>query len=97
MNTKETVQRVVTSVASDFEKIRKVHLFGSVAKGTQTEESDVDLCLCTDNGFSLFDAGDFGNKLRRALGTEVDIVTERSCRPYVADSMRKEKVLVYER
>lgn len=97
MNTIEHVKDKVSAVAPGFEKISKVYLFGSVAKGTQTENSDVDLCLCTDEGFSLFDAGDFGNKMRNALGTDVDIVTERSCRPHVANSMLRERVLIYER
>lgn len=97
MNTTETVKKAALSVAGDFEKIKKVYLFGSVAKGTQTENSDVDLCLDTDRGFSLFDAGAFGNRMREALKTDIDIVTEKSCRPHVADSMRRERVLVYER
>ena len=97
MVAKDIVADAVSSVAADFEGIRKIYLFGSVARGTQTEASDVDLCLETDRGFSLFDAGAFGNRVKAIIGTDVDIVTEKSCRPHVVDSMRQERVLVYER
>ena len=97
MVTKEAVIEAVSAVAVDFGRIRKIYLFGSVVKGAQTEASDVDLCVETDEGFSLFDAGAFGSRVKAILGTNIDIVTEKSCRPHVADSMRKERVLVYER
>lgn len=97
MVTREAVAEAVSAVAVDFGQIRKIYLFGSVARGTQTEASDVDLCVETDEGFSLFDAGAFGDRVKAILGTDVDIVTEQSCRPHVADSMCRERVLAYER
>ena len=95
--TREAVIEAVSAVAVDFGRIRKIYLFGSVVKGAQTEASDVDLCVETDEGFSLFDAGAFGSRVKAILGTDIDIVTEKSCRPHVAGSMRQERVLVYER
>lgn len=97
MVTKEAVIEAVSAVAVDFGRIRKIYLFGSVVKGAQTEASDVDLCVETDEGFSLFDAGAFGSRVQEILGADIDIVTESSCRPHVADSMRQERALVYER
>lgn len=86
----------VSDIAPAFD-IEKVYLFGSYAREEAVEKSDVDLCIESGKTFSLFSAGDFSVRLEALLGTEVDLVTERSLYPFVRSGFMEDRVLVYER
>jgi len=49
-------------------------VFGSVARGEDTEESDIDI-LVDPHGMTLFDLGAILNELTALLGVEVDVLT----------------------
>jgi predicted nucleotidyltransferase len=50
-------------------------VFGSVARGDDTEDSDLDLWIDPAPGFSLFDLGGLTVELEELLGVPVDIGT----------------------
>lgn len=56
--------------------ISRIGIFGSVARGEQTEDSDVDVCvdLAVPNMFSLVHIKE---ELRQLFGCEVDVVRIR--------------------
>jgi predicted nucleotidyltransferase len=58
--------------------VRRVRVFGSVARGEATETSDVDLIVDTIEGTSLFRWGDIHNHLTDWIGSRVDIVEPES-------------------
>ncbi|HIJ87069.1 MAG TPA: nucleotidyltransferase [Desulfuromonadales bacterium] len=64
--------------------ITKMALFGSFAKGTQTETSDVDLLIESSHslGFKFFELSDY---LENGLGRKVDLITFRQ----MEDSKKK--------
>lgn len=64
------VQKKVTPVLIEF-GVRKAVLFGSIAKGTATEGSDMDLLV--DSGLHGFDFIDLGESIRMAVDRPVDI------------------------
>ena len=49
-------------------------VFGSVARGEHTEESDIDI-LVDPLGMTLFDLGAILNELTDLLGVEVEVLT----------------------
>lgn len=51
-------------------------VFGSVARGTDTSSSDVDLLVRFDPGTSIFDVVGLARELEELLGTRVDIASE---------------------
>jgi len=53
---------------------RGVSLFGSVARGGDTERSDIDFIVEFDDGSSLFDL-DLQEALEQLLGVSVDVVS----------------------
>ncbi|HEX8036311.1 MAG TPA: nucleotidyltransferase domain-containing protein [Ktedonobacterales bacterium] len=55
--------------------VRHASLFGSYARGEQSEASDIDLVVDLPPGKSLFDVSMLGLALEDALGRRVDIVT----------------------
>jgi predicted nucleotidyltransferase len=59
-------------------------VFGSVARGDDTEGSDLDMLVDATGHFSYFDMAKLEMELRAALGCEVDIGLARSLQPDVA-------------
>ena len=50
-------------------------LFGSVARGDDTPESDIDFLVEFQKGSSLFDLMDLQEALEQLLGASVDVVS----------------------
>jgi len=56
--------------------ISRIGIFGSVARGEQTEESDVDVCVDLENP-SLFNLVHIKEELQQLFGKTVDIIRIR--------------------
>jgi len=61
-----------------------VRVFGSVARGEDGPDSDVDLLVDPGDEMSLVDLGRLEDELTELLGRPVDVVPARSLRPVVA-------------
>lgn len=55
-----------------------VRLFGSVARGEDTDESDLDLLVAYPSGLSLFDLVSVEQRLEDLLGCRVQILGENA-------------------
>jgi predicted nucleotidyltransferase len=53
-------------------------VFGSVARGSDSDDSDLDILVDTTPETSLFDLGAIRFKLRNLLGVQVDVLTPGS-------------------
>ncbi|MCB9454152.1 MAG: nucleotidyltransferase domain-containing protein [Anaerolineaceae bacterium] len=53
-----------------------VRVFGSIARGEATSESDVDLLVATRSGVSVFDLVGLWLDLQDLLGREVSLITD---------------------
>ena len=77
--------------------VKKIGLFGSYAKGTQTEVSDIDIIVEfeTPLGFKFMEFADY---LEDILGKPVDVLTVGGLQgiriPHVAQSIRESIVYV---
>jgi predicted nucleotidyltransferase len=60
---------------------RNVRVFGSVARGQDRLESDVDLLVDMDNDRSLLDLVGLEQELEALLRRRVDVVTDESLHP----------------
>jgi hypothetical protein len=69
-----------------------VRVFGSVVRGDEGPESDVDFLVEMEQGRSLLDLGGLLMDLHEALGTEVDVVTEKGLRERIRDRVIEEAV-----
>jgi predicted nucleotidyltransferase len=69
-----------------------VRVFGSVARGDNTEVSDVDLLVSPRPGCSLFDLGGLLEDLQDLLGCRVDLVTEDGLKPRLRERVLREAV-----
>ena len=79
--------------------VLKVWLFGSYARGEQTENSDVDILIVPDKSqhFSLFTLSGMYEDLKELLGREVDLITDGGLMPFARESADHDKILIYER
>lgn len=69
-----------------------VRVFGSVARGDNSEASDVDLLVKARPGCSLFDLGGLLEDLQDLLGSRVDLVLEDGLKPRLRDRVLREAV-----
>jgi hypothetical protein len=72
-------------------------LFGSVARGEETEESDVDLLVRFARPKSLLDLVRIEREFSEALGRRVDLLTEGALSPYLRERILGEAAVLYER
>ena len=77
--------------------VKYIAVFGSVAKGTNTIDSDLDLIVEFAGKRNLFKMIELSQKLSEILGVKVDLVTKDSISKYLKDRVEKEKVVIYEK
>jgi predicted nucleotidyltransferase len=71
-----------------------VRIFGSVARGTADEKSDIDFLVDLAPGRSLLDLGGLLYELQHLLGRNVDVVTSAGLRSRIRDRVLKEAVYI---
>ncbi len=62
-----------------------IRLFGSIARGDNTELSDVDFLVQMDQGRNLWDLIGLSQNLEELLHCKVDVVTEGGLSPYLRE------------
>ena len=70
-------------------------VFGSVARGDDKPESDLDLLVRFSQPKSLLDFSALNDKLNKILGRQVDLVTERALHPIIKKNIQKELMTIY--
>jgi len=68
-----------------------------VARGEETEESDVDLLVRFARPKSLLDLVRIEREFSEALGRRVDLLTEGALSPYLRERILGEAAVLYER
>ena len=64
-----------------------IRVFGSVARGEETDSSDIDLLVHTMPGCGLLKLGGFYVGLEDLLKQKIDIVNEKNISPYIRSSI----------
>ncbi|NTW99952.1 MAG: nucleotidyltransferase family protein [Geobacteraceae bacterium] len=67
-----------------------IRLFGSVAKGMESRDSDIDFLVELEPGRSLFDLGGLVTDLQDLLGRRVDVVTPKGLHWYIKERVMAE-------
>ncbi len=96
-----STQAMTQQIAEYFktQPVLKAWLFGSFARGEETETSDVDILIVPDKSqhFSLFTLSGMYEDLKELLGCEVDLITDGGLMPFARESADHDKILIYER
>jgi uncharacterized protein len=89
-------ERMISELCEDHD-IAFLGVFGSVARGEATLESDIDLLVRFRTPKSLLDLVRIERDFAERLGRPVDLVTEASISPYLRDRIRSDLRPLYER
>jgi predicted nucleotidyltransferase len=95
--TLEEIKRVAVPACKEF-KVKRLDLFGSLARGEGTSSSDVDLLVEFERPDLQPAKRFFGllHHLEDALGCEVDLLTVNGLKnPYFRRSVLESRVIVY--
>ena len=96
-----TTEEMTQTIAEYFktQPVLKAWLFGSFARGEETEDSDVDILVQFDHSspIGLFAYARMWRELKERLGRNVDLVEDEAIRPNIAKFANKDRQLVYER
>jgi uncharacterized protein len=71
-----------------------VRLFGSVARGEESDESDVDLLVDLDDDVGLIQLVGLRRELTDLLGIDVDVVPSAALKPRVRDNVLAEAIAI---
>ena len=96
MLTIEDIRKAVTKIGKKY-GIKNAYLFGSYAKGTATEKSDVDLIIDRGEIRGLIDFNGFRLDLSKELGTNVDVLTTISAGEKFFGFIKNDRILLYGR
>ena len=76
--------------------VARIGIFGSVARGEATDQSDIDLLVYFSKRKSLLALVALERQLSTALGRKVDLLTEATISPYLRERIKRELQVIYE-
>ena len=90
----------LSELAKRISPILKAHgvirasVFGSFARGTQREESDLDLLVEFAGGRGLLDQAALEADLSEQLGREVEVITYRALNSHIREQALRDQVVI---
>ncbi|MFT4192523.1 MAG: nucleotidyltransferase family protein [Comamonas sp.] len=88
-----TARRIAITQLGERYGARHIRVFGSVARGEDRPDSDVDFLVEFDPGYDLFSQRlPLARKLAELLGRPVDLLPEHELNPRLRDHILKEAV-----
>ena len=85
MSTKDLLKKKknkILALAQQYGIVR-IRLFGSAARGEETNKSDLDFLVAFEAGRSLLDLIGFKQALENLLEKKVDVISEKGVSPYL--------------
>ncbi len=73
-----------------------IGIFGSMARGQGTPQSDIDVLVRFSKRKSLLNLVRLERELSTALGRKVELLTEAAISPYLRDRIKRDLRVIYE-
>ena len=89
------IREAVAPIAR-FYGVKKLYLFGSYAKGTPNEKSDIDLFIEKGKPMSLLKLSGMRQMLQEALNISVDLITTTGIEERFRNEITGTEILLYE-
>ncbi len=93
-------QLLLSSIVQElrqFVKVKKAWIFGSFSREDDHADSDIDLAIDADSGFSYFDLAEVQHVLEKRLNRKVDIGFIDSFKSHIASNVQADLKLIYEK
>ena len=97
MKSIDNIRNILIHNHSDLSKnfhVRRFGIFGSVAKGTTVEKSDIDMLVEFTRPISLFQFIALEQKLTELLGSPIDLATPDALKPAVRNTILRQTIYV---
>lgn len=91
----ETIKTIIKPIAVEY-GLKKIYLFGSFAKGTANEDSDIDLLIEKGKPMSLLKLSGFRQDVEAQMRRPVDVVTTTGIEKEFAETIQGTEILLYE-
>lgn len=75
--------------------VARIGVFGSVVRGEETEDSDIDMLVDFSKPIDLIELVGLENYLSEKIGNKVEIATRKSLSRYIKDNILKEEQIIY--
>ena len=92
-NIKEIKEKIIPILEQN--DVKKMSIFGSVARGEENKDSDIDIIVEFNKDKSLFDIVRIERQIKKVLGRRVDLLTPKSIHPLLLDHIMKDQVQIY--
>ncbi len=97
MKTLEDVKQILSKNRHFLQEtyhVTELGVFGSYARGEQTETSDIDILIDYSDAPTLFKLVELRNELSAMVGMKVDVVTKNGLKTRIRDRVLSEVVYV---
>ena len=89
------IQKAVVPIAHSY-GVKRLYLFGSYAKGTANEESDIDLLIEKGESMSLLKLSAMRQMVEETLNLSVDLITTTGIGADFRNEITGTEILLYE-
>jgi predicted nucleotidyltransferase len=86
----------ILQIMQKYPRLTNLRIFGSVARGEDTKESDVDFVIDPGPGATLFDMADLLVELEGLLGVSVDLISSRGKKPYMKEILQQDAISIFD-
>ena len=90
------IKQIVNKL-KQFSKVRNAWIYGSFAREDNRWESDIDIAVRTDKGFSYFDLAEIQYQLENEVNRKIDIGFIDSFKTHIFKNVKPDLKLIYER
>ncbi len=95
VHTIASIKEAIRPIALEY-GLKRVYLFGSYAKGTANEESDVDLLIEKGSKLTLLGMSGILQDVKEALKLPVDLISVGGVSEEFRKEIEKSEILIYE-
>ncbi|MFH1188519.1 MAG: nucleotidyltransferase family protein [bacterium] len=89
----QKIQKVLPRLRNQYH-VATIGIFGSVARGDEHKESDLDVIVTFDTPIGLFDFVRLENELSEVIGMRVDLVSQKALKPIIKNEILQETIYV---
>jgi len=90
----EEIKKKIIPVLQRYQ-VRKASIFGSIVRGEDTPESDIDILVELNDNLSLLDFISLKLELEEALQRRVDLVEKKTLKETIKDEILSQEVQVW--